>query len=185
MKILKRNIKVTKNYIKISLVKCFCGNEFEIQNSKIKNQKYCIKCQKNASITHGMSKTRFFRIWTDVKTRGTNRYRIGIPPVGMSEEWKDFNKFLKDMHRSYKKHVSLYSEKNTTIDRISNSKGYSKENCRWATHMEQTTNRRNSIIIRGKTLSEWCRVYKMSYHAAYQRYAIYGWSFEKTFDLIR
>lgn len=41
------------------------------------------------------------------------------------------------------KHVALYGEHNTTIDRIDCNKGYYKDNIRWATYEEQIQNRRN------------------------------------------
>jgi hypothetical protein len=48
-----------------------------------------------------------------------------------------------------------------SIDRIDNNLGYSKQNCRWATHMTQSNNtKQNSIIdIEGDrlTLAEWSR----------------------------
>ena len=47
----------------------------------------------------------------------------------------------------------------TSIDRINNNKGYSKSNCRWASHKQQVRNRSNTVFVTafGKTLplSDW------------------------------
>lgn len=57
--------------------------------------------------------------------------------VEICEEWKDptsgFLVFLSDMGTRPQK---------CTLDRINNSKGYSKENCRWATYSTQNHNKR-------------------------------------------
>lgn len=51
----------------------------------------------------------------------------------------------------------------TSIDRIDNEKGYCKENCRWATVVEQANNtcKTKMLTIGGKTqsLSDWCKEY--------------------------
>lgn len=66
--------------------------------------------------------------------------------ITVSDEWKkSFATFIEDMgHRPTDKH---------TLDRIDNDKGYSKDNCRWATYQEQNMNKRvykNSITgVRG------------------------------------
>ncbi len=53
--------------------------------------------------------------------------------INICDEWSSFEKFLIDMGRKQEESLSL--------DRIDNNKGYSKENCRWATKLEQITNR--------------------------------------------
>jgi hypothetical protein len=51
--------------------------------------------------------------------------------------------------------------KGLTLDRIDNNKGYSKENCRWATLAEQQRNRTDSTILeykgKRKHIIEWAK----------------------------
>jgi hypothetical protein len=69
-----------------------------------------------------------------------------------------------------------------SIDRIDGNKGYSPDNCRWATITEQTNNVRTNIRLSlngvTHTLPEWSRLLNINRNTLYIRHRK-GWSDEK------
>jgi len=152
-----------------------------------KNQSCGCQVGRNGgNVKHRMKGTRFYRIWVGIKTRCLNKKQknkssYATIDLTLSKKWENFSGFFSEMHESYQEHVSKFGEKNTSIDRIDNALGYYVENCRWATTSEQAINKRTNrhLVFLGKkkTLSEWAKIYGLSFNTAAMR--IYrGWSVE-------
>ena len=118
-----------------------------------------------SKVTHGLTKTTEYRIWRGVVQRCHNENHdhyvdYGGRGITMCDEWRnDFMVFLRDMGpRPSAKH---------TLDRKENDKGYCKDNCRWATVLEQQNNKRTNLYYEFdgeiKTLTEWCREFGVGY----------------------
>lgn len=79
--------------------------------------------------------------WWGMKKRCSSKTNVnykhyGAKGIKVCDEWLDFWTFIKDMGpRPSPKH---------SLDRLDSKKGYSKENCRWATQQQQVENRRIS-----------------------------------------
>jgi hypothetical protein len=93
-----------------------------------------------------MTGTGFYSRWTDMMTRCTNPRRsnwknYGGRGIKVCKEWHSFEKFMRDMYEGYLAAERKYG-KDTTLERVNNSRGYSKINCRWIYRGMQVHNRR-------------------------------------------
>lgn len=95
--------------------------------------------------------------------------------AGLSYEpsWESFDNFLLDMGER---------PDGMTLDRIDNSKGYYKDNCRWATPAQQQANRSNCMMLTyegiTQTSAEWSRQLGLAKGAVWNRIKL-GWTVER------
>lgn len=102
--------------------------------------------RKSSNYKHGMSGTRFYKIWSNMIDRCLNKKHgkysyYGGRGIKVCDDWLQFVNFYRDMYDGYIIHCGQYTERDTSIDRINNQDGYSLKNCRWATWSQQNVNR--------------------------------------------
>lgn len=171
---------------------CDCGNQttaygYDLTGGKVKScgcyrKETASETWKNHFSTHGMSDTRIYNIWSGMKSRcnyprNVEYQNYGGRGICVCQEWdSSFESFYKWAAENG------YSD-DLTIERIDNDRGYSPDNCRWATYKEQANNRRGlrKITYKGetKTISDWAREYGMSHETLRYRLDVSGWDIEK------
>ena len=159
------------------LCKCDCGNETILPKCKLTTgwTKSC-GCLHKESVSnkncnfykHGKTKTRQHRLWAGIQDRCYNSknqdyYNYGGRGIKVCDEWLGKKGFI----NFYNWAMENGYQDNLTIDRIDNNKGYSPNNCRWATSEEQAKNRRCNHLVtyKGEThnLKEWAKIKNISY----------------------
>ena len=124
-----------------------------------------------------MSRHRLYNTWYLMLNRCNNKkahnYKnYGKRGITVCDEWHDLSKFIEDMEDTHRDGLSL--------DRIENTLGYCKENCRWATQKEQMNNCRinHLITFNGITLTvrQWADKIGVKYQTLLMRISSYGWS---------
>jgi hypothetical protein len=139
---------------------CICGNTCTVIGSALINKstqscgcynKDLLRQQEKPykgktnphTLKHGMSKVAnklppIYRAWQNMKTRCNNTKLPNAKDysgrgITYDPHWESFINFYNDMGDK---------PEGKSLDRIDNDKGYSKENCRWATGHEQRMNQR-------------------------------------------
>ena len=129
---------------------------------------------------HGMTGTRIYRAWTNMKKRcmDTNcpRYEIyGGRGITVCNEWFEFMPF-------YNWAMSNGYADTLTLDRIDVNGNYEPSNCRWVDMTTQIRNRRDSrwaeIDGVNHTLKEWSDISGIDYNTICTRYKR-GWRGKK------
>lgn len=119
---------------------CDCGNEriVKVGHFNAGNAKSC-GCHTG---WHGHTGSREYQAWSNMKARCQNPHNKRFADYGgkgilVCDRWQKFGAFLADMG---------HCPPGYTIDREDNTKGYSPDNCHWASRSENQANRGVSRI---------------------------------------
>lgn len=131
---------------------------------------------------------RLRQIYYDMKQRCYNSKRKNYKDYGgrgitICDEW------LQNSNTFYEWALTNGYSDDLTIDRIDNHRGYSPENCRWATQKQQSNNKRSSVLItyKGKTqtVAQWAEEYGHDVCMLRERLFRLHWSIEKALNTKR
>ena len=169
------------------LCRCDCGHEKPIaRQSLVSGKSKSCKCyqreiQAARKLKHGKARTGTYRTWVGMMHRCLNptnkRYSTyGGRGIKIHESWTTFDGFYADMGDR---------PPGMSLDRIDNGKGYSPDNCRWASVSQQQRNKRSNALIsyRGESLPivTWAERFGVPYHIIWNRSRA-GWNPERIFS---
>lgn len=114
--------------------------------------------------------TKIHNAWLNVRQRCRNKnhpaYKnYGGRGIDYDPAWDTFSVFAAD--------VGNPPSEEYTLDRVDNSKGYYKDNVRWASRSVQSRNTRQNIFVEidgvTKCLYDWCDMYGIAAGSVYRR----------------
>lgn len=168
------------------LCRCDCGTYITALSADLRSGDStscgCLSRERTRrrNCSHGLSHTPAYRAWAGIIQRCRNPQskaygHYGGRGIKVCERWFRFENFYADMG-------DAPSPKHS-IDRIDNDGDYTPENCRWATWLEQSNNKRmnRQVTWQGetKTISEWAR--DMGLQRSSLVYRLSAWSLERVF----
>ena len=170
------------------LCKCDCGNTTIVSGYKLRTGHTrscgCYREEKRGDRhrSHGMTDTKLYTIWRNMKARCHNPkndmyHRYGARGIKVCDEWRNsFNTFMEWANKAG------YSE-GLSIERVDIDKGYNPENCRWITKKEQYLNRSDSHLVtafgKTQTIKEWADESGIAFDTIERRLNAYGWDAER------
>ena len=166
------------------------GNTGTVCRKRLKQRGYVFCSKSCGAYKHGgfKNKTSEYMSWCAMRNRCNNPShesykRYGGRGIIYDPSWNNFEQFLKDMGPK--------NDSKLELERIDNNKNYYKENCRWATHKEQTRKRGGKRATRlytfdGKTMciADWAREVGISPQSMQKRLNK-NWPLEKAFAKIQ
>lgn len=133
---------------------------------------------KNRTV-HGQADSPTYNVWLTMRRRCNDPKVPAYPNYGgrgitVCERWESFVNFYADMGER---------PEGMTIERVDNNKGYSPDNCVWATPQQQNLNKRTTVYVlyqgEERKLAELARESPVSRETFYLRVFHLGWSLER------
>lgn len=171
------------------ICKCECGKQITASGYKLRSGNTqscgCLKAEilKSGALrrTHGMTSSRIYYAWCNMKSRCNNpkneMYKnYGGRGIRVCKEWADsFEEFMRwALNHGYSDEM--------TIERINVGGDYTPKNCKWITAREQYLNRTDSHVLtafgKTQTIKEWSDESGIKYDTIERRINQYGWSAE-------
>lgn len=134
---------ISKDYKRYWLCTCDCGTiKPVIEKSLLTGESRSCGCERKNNLKHGLVGTPSYFSWKNMMNRC---YRKNLPGyknwggrgISVCKRWHSLISFVGDMGQR---------PKGLTLERINNNGNYSRSNCKWATRLEQSRNRRVCAI---------------------------------------
>lgn len=185
--VIKRVEKQNKTRSAYWLCQCECGNTTIVSSPNLKN-KHAMSCdclqqesRLTHSITHGLTKTRIYKIYLGMKKRCYNKNYFqfqyyGGKGIRICDEW------LNNFKSFYDWSIANNYNDTLTIDRINSNGNYCPENCRWVDKYVQANNKKTNKLItynnETHTMKEWSKITGLTYSTIQHRLDR-NWDIEK------